>query len=355
MRKPVLWILCLLIFIIPLAADETDTPPIITADNITELRSITQIDFTDAMNIASGWFALSSDGQQIAVVHNEGGIYVFDAASGGIAHTFTFSTEAENAATVIDVAFSDDDASIAILLLDEEGYFAAIDDATETLIALPVGLDMPVRIWFDADGEHLWLEVLAISEPHYVMRLPIAPDAEEDAILKFPSGPENDLTAFVRIGRIPAPLAITAGLDGLTKLWDLETGDVTAEVQLEMPPVFGRIDETNGTHLAWRDQASTELFMLNFATGENQTVAPLFGDYVQAFMVTPPADLILGVAIEDDPVVVAWDVQTGERLDLGEYRPCSRVPDMVRLSRDGTTLVIGCDTGFDIWKVNDAA
>jgi hypothetical protein len=50
--------------------------------------------------------------------------------------------------------------------------------------------------------------------------------------------------------------------------------------------------------------------------------------------------------------VVAWDVKTGERTILGEYRECNRPqPDMTRLSEDGTTLVIGCDTGLDIWRI----
>jgi len=27
------------------------------------------------------------------------------------------------------------------------------------------------------------------------------------------------------------------------------------------------------------------------------------------------------------------------------------VPDMIRMSHDMTTLVIGCDTGLDIWRI----
>ncbi|MFW5691150.1 MAG: hypothetical protein ACOCXZ_01505 [Chloroflexota bacterium] len=52
--------------------------------------------------------------------------------------------------------------------------------------------------------------------------------------------------------------------------------------------------------------------------------------------------------------MIAWIVETGERIDLGTYRECSRQPDMVRLSTDGTTLVIGCDTGLDVWRVSQA-
>ena len=63
------------------------------------------------------------------------------------------------------------------------------------------------------------------------------------------------------------------------------------------------------------------------------------------------ASVIIGINVDLKPVVVAWNVVTGERIELGEYRSCDRQPDMVRLSVDDTTLVIGCDTGMDIWRV----
>jgi hypothetical protein len=85
-------------------------------------------------------------------------------------------------------------------------------------------------------------------------------------------------------------------------------------------------------------------------------VAALGGDYVQWFFLTPAADVILAVNRDFDPVVLAWAVDSGRALDLGPYRPCTRPqPDMARLSADGTTLVIGCDTGLDIWRVRPPA
>jgi hypothetical protein len=59
------------------------------------------------------------------------------------------------------------------------------------------------------------------------------------------------------------------------------------------------------------------------------------------------------VDVDDEPVVVAWDVATGQQYHLGTYRQCNRPPDMARLSEDGTTLVIACDTGLDIWRVTN--
>ena len=91
---------------------------------------------------------------------------------------------------------------------------------------------------------------------------------------------------------------------------------------------------------------------MDFETGEDRAVAPLEGQYVQWFFVTDAADVIIAVNINLEPVVVAWDSATGERFDLGSYRQCNRVPDKARLSLDGKTLVIGCDTGLDIWRID---
>jgi WD40 repeat protein len=194
--------------------------------------------------------------------------------------------------------------------------------------------------------------VLALESEHYVMRVPL-PGADEDdsEIIALPSGPENDAEAYVRIGRIPAPLAVTASLEGVVKLWDLETGEVTHEVQLDGVPVFGRVNETTATQMAWRDPISDGLYLLDFVSGENRQIAELGGAYVQALLLAPAGDIILGVDVDHRPVVVAWNTTNGEVTELGDYRECSRVPDLVRLSADGTTLVIGCDTGLDIWRV----
>lgn len=344
---------CIVLLVFPIAAQHK-TPAPITAENIIHLQSVATIDFADYADahIDSGWFTLNHDGQYAAVVGRNGAIVLYDLDAVALADSYGFTGENDQPATVLDAAFSVDGRFLAALHTDSEQYYVSIYDTsgeTETQffpLELSDSLDMPVRVWLDESLEYVWLEVL--STDHYVMRVLLDDDAE---ILRLPSGPENDMTAFVRIGRIPAPLAITSTQDGLTKRWNLETGEVTAEVQLDIPPVFGRIEETNGTHLTWRDPQSTALYLLNFETGENRLIAELEGQYIQALMVTPDASVILGVAIENEPVVWAWDVSTGERYDLGEYRECSRVPDMVQLSDDGTTLVIGCDTGLDIWRV----
>jgi hypothetical protein len=185
-----------------------------------------------------------------------------------------------------------------------------------------------------------------------VVRLSL-PEAEDQEVMMIPSAPEADLEAYVRIGRIPAPLAITATSEGLVKLWDLQTGEMIHNVQLNVPPVFGRINETTGKQLAWRDPASNKLNLLDFETGKNQEITDLGGAYIQALMVSASGDVILAVHPGEEAIVAAWLVATRERVDLGTYRACGRVPDMVQLSKDGTTLVIGCDTGLDVWRIGD--
>jgi hypothetical protein len=118
------------------------------------------------------------------------------------------------------------------------------------------------------------------------------------------------------------------------------------------PAVFGQINAT-AEYLAWRDPQSEFLNLLDFITGENLIIAELNRQYVQGYFVTISGDVILGVNVDFAPIVVAWDVATGNRIDLGNYRHCNRVPDLIRLSLDGASLIVGCDTGLDIWRVAD--
>lgn len=367
---------------LPTAADETPPPIPLSAENIDHLESVLTRDFNSLpgdLVINSGWFVLSPSGTWAAFAWADRGVVIIDTDPDNESSsvlTYEFKGEDEDAPmTLLEVDFSADGSLLAGLHTDTRYYYVAVytlegDTPLRVLpLELPDERDRPVRIWLgesaDAAGDDgegaetvIWLEVLAADANHYVMRLPL-PDTDAaafdfDAAHIIPSGPEADREAFVRIGRIPAPLAITSTTDGLVKLWNLETGEVTAEVMLDGVPVFGRVNETTGQQLAWRDPESETLQLLDFSTGDNREIAPLDGAYIQAFALSPAADVVLGVAVGDDPVVAYWDVETGAYEVLGEYRECSRVPDMVRLSEDGTTLVIGCDSGLDVWRVGAA-
>ena len=172
-----------------------------------------------------------------------------------------------------------------------------------------------------------------------------------NSIDEFESGPENDPDSFLRIGRIDPPFAVTVTQNFLVKLWNLEVDAVLATAQLDELPGAGQLS-TDGRYFAWRDGDSKALHLLDFKTGKDWIVATLQGSNIPFLLLNSSASVIIGVNVALKPVVVAWDTTTGERVDLGEYRPCSRQPDMVRLSYDSTTLVIGCDKGLDVWRVS---
>ncbi|MBK9124758.1 MAG: hypothetical protein IPM16_16780 [Chloroflexi bacterium] len=349
---------------------QTDAPPPISADNVRSLalaRIVTMDEFTPAEadhppKPLSGWFALSPDGLYAATVV-EGGTTVFSTADGTIAAQLVHRDplEPDRWSTAIDIDWSDDSDRFALLLRQGETdviYVAALDGTTRQQ-TVPAEYGVPVRVWIDAeDGDTVWIETIpnpSAETPggHNVVRLTVTDDATDGDPQSIPTGPEADFDSYVRIGRIPAPRAITATFNGTVRLWDLQTGDVTAEVALPVLPTFGRVNETNGQQFAWRDEFSEGLHLLDFTTGEDRVVAPLDGEYVQALLLTPDADVILAVHRGETPSLTAWISATGEEIALGEYETsiCSRVPDMVQLAHDGTRLVIGCDGGFQVWEV----
>lgn len=255
-----------------------------------------------------------------------------------------------------DAAFSPDGSLLASLHSDVEGYIAAARDMTTgEIVTLPFheNGDAPYAIWVEASNEALWLEVLPLDPETapYVVRLPLD-GGDSESFASVASNP----SAIVRIGRIPPPLAVTASVDGLVSLFDLERAELVASAQVDGVPQFGRINELGGNmYLAWSDSSAESLHLLNFATGEDRVVAPLEGAYIQAVLLAPAGDVILGVNVDFEPIILAWLSETGERIDLGAYRECSRTPDMARLSTDGRTLAVGCDTGLEFWRVGGAA
>jgi hypothetical protein len=342
------------------AIAQDDAPPVITADNVRDLAPARTIRFDDlepfpngdAAIPLSGWFTLSPDGEQLAFVI-DGGIRVLTTT--GAAPSGWVLDEA----TVIDARWDDASARLATVHQQGDGYVLSVSSHADGLDTLDLQVEgVPVRVWFDAEVDHfVWLELTPAPEDpdrsgFQVIRVDLDdPDAEA---LTLPTGPEHDFDSFVRIGRIPAPLAITATFAGTARRWDLQTGEVTAEVEMPVAPTFGRVNETNGVDFAWRDEMSTALHLLNFETGEDREIAPLDGAYIQALIPSPDASVILAVHRGERPDVTAWIVETGEEIALGDYDTsiCSRVPDMVQLARNGTRLVIGCEEGFQVWEVS---
>ena len=211
-----------------------------------------------------------------------------------------------------------------------------------------------------------WYSTQTVAGDQYVIQLPpmqVLPDDAPstriglDDLTLLPYAPADDPEAVVRVGRIPPPYAVTSSQTGLVKLWNLQTGEVlhTVDNGTGLPSVFGAINNA-ATHLTWRDNANENLYLLDFETGENRLIAPLNGAYAQWLFLSDDASVILAVNLDFEPVIVAWDTATGERSVSGEHRTCGRPqPDTARFSGDGSTLVIGCDTGLDIWRVSSGA
>jgi len=375
MWKRVVWSVVFLVFGVSLVGAQDDAKVVIDAGNIDHLVSQTQIDFDEVPErmgaIEKGWFALSDTADYLAVTSSYNEIVVWNMQEESISSYRVRGKIEDYPLAVFDMSFSSG-LSPKWLASFHMGSVEGDGDQlkTESTVAfydLPykqvdtagaggfLGVT-PVQVWFD-NRNLTWVEVIDDTSVSYVNQvyspvMPASPDGED--ITEKGVSPTTDPESVIRIGRIEPPLAVTVTEDGRVKRWNMEKGEVTAEVQINPEdglPIYGALNAGGDSDLLWRDPASTALHILNFETGEDRTVVPLDGAYIPFIFLTRQSDVIIGVNIDDQPIVVAWNVATGERYDLGYYRECNRPPDMVRLSQDGTTLVIGCDTGLDVWRV----
>lgn len=347
-----------------------DTSPVITADNIRQLQSVARLNFDElppeAGDIDIGWFAMTPDGETYASINRAHGVVQWNLDTGYATTTYAVCHEGdeESPGSFIDGVFrphsggtgAQGDLFIAVYK-NSIGYSIGYhpSDGDFVVVSCSDRPAIPIRVWTDESGHENWFEMFSqnATEMPYVYHHPVLFGLEGDPVEveELPSAPENDPDSFLRIGRIDPPLAITVTQDGLAKRWNLEMGEATAQAQIDSLPATGRLNAA-GSHLAWVDQDFSTLHLLNFETGEDTVVADLEDTYFPTLLLTPGADVIIGVNVDYQPIVVAWDVATGERIELGQYRACNRrQPDVVRLSADGSTLAIGCDTGLDIWRV----
>lgn len=337
------------------------TSEIITAENITQLQSVQTIDFADTdIPYDTGWFAVNHNATRIATVSQDQTLILWDDV-GNIIASYEFDNPNDDPIRLADVTFATESDLFAAIYIAPPGYhlnYYTEADGLVASLAIETEFDQPTTLWLD--GDTAWAEIATPDlADTFVLRFPSPDEIETDSILtagdlfSIPYAPYNDPEALVRIGRILPPTAVTTSPEGLVKLWDLQGGDILAEAQVEAgPAVFGQIN-SSATHLAWRDPMSEALHLLDFASGESIFVDELGGAYVQYFELSYNADLIFAVNIGFEPTVIVWNVASGDRMNLGSYRQCSRIPDMVRLSADGTSLVIGCDTGLDIWRTEN--
>jgi len=335
----------LLVFLPISAQSDTIQYPPITADNIRDLQSVIQVEFDQYPDIISGWFVVSPDGWRVAVRVGLDRMIIFE--DGVFADAFNVSNPALEKPNIIDAVFSDDGNMIAVV--DERGLVTLRNILSGEQNTLNFAFEDGVivqSVWLD-DQNRVWLEILTATD-----QLPMVAYMDKNTPPMYQAyAPADDLNALVRIGRVLPPYVVTSSPEGEVKLWNLELGEAVAMADVgDMPAVFGQISP-NGQFLVWRDPMTVAVNLLNFETGENKQIAELNGAYFQAFYASDDGSVVWVVDEDFEPRVVAWIVATGERIDLGEFRSCSRVPDMIRMSHDMTTLVVGCDTGLDIWRV----
>lgn len=323
-----------------------DAPvPVIDAGNVAQLGPVASVDFADlaaaGYDILSGRFVLSADGQSLLINDVLNRALVVD-NTGELVGLYPNWDTAEESKTFLAGAFAYDDPALSLALYtDGDHHYLAHFDAANGIYNT-VSLSPHI--------EDIWLTeglAWATAADSVYMWHPTMDEVEESALTSF----TQDVDSVVRIGRIDPPFAVTATMDGLVKRWDMVTGTVTATLEADSVPIYGYLTP-DGRYLVWRDAPSAAIYLSDFETGETRAAVRLDGLYFPFIFVTPKADVIIGIDPNNAPEVMAWNVATGEGYELGPYRACNRALDMARLSRDGTTLVIGCDTGLDIWRVD---
>lgn len=371
----VVLIACLLSVGVAVAQDDAPATEVIDAGNVARLGSVSRVDFGDlpeeAGEVENGWFSITVNAQQYAFLNSTSRIVFWHEKEGYIKTSTSDCARNGQSGGFIDGRFDGlGELFVAVYSGNASSYliYHRFDKRPDVYDVTVCGSkNFPVSVWINGnwinretrERSQTWIETLPANSTeqayveHHTVLVGLSGDVPVQSEFIY-SVPSNDPESVIRIGRIEPPLAVTVTEDGRVKRWNMETGEVIAEVQIDVAdglPIYGAVNAGGDEYLVWRDPASTALHLLNFETGEDEKVVALDGMYMPFIFLSRTADVIIGVNVDDEPVVVAWDVATGTRYDLGEYRECKRPPDMVRLSQDGTTLVIGCDTGLDIWRV----
>lgn len=346
--------LVLFIFItVPITAQSS---PVISADNIEYLHSVSTIDFEtlpDDIQPASGQFVINHDATVVVTFGNAEGEPPFSRAVRW--HEDEIVVNQIDDSSLVRYLTGDG----KCLYVGYVGYvmvyaFNSEEEEADVWLGpleLPAIQDSAVNFWMDDDttcSADFYVEVAAQDGTLKTLQVD---DGELDLLHKdifaLPDG-----TVAARVGRIPPPLAVTLDFDGNLYRWDMTTDEITASLNVDDVAMFGKLNNS-GTHYVWLPNARDGLYMADFADETFEQIVSFSDLYISHLILADNADVAIGVDPYDNRgTVIAWKIGEEERLELGEYRNCERVqPDLTRLSSDGTTLVIGCDTGIDIWRV----
>ena len=354
--REILWLFLLFVPVYSsFAQSSPETPPVINAENTHLLQSIIQIDFENFdSDFNSGWFVMNESVSLFAVRTIYQAVWILDRDAQRIADPIAMTDEDGFPVQIIDAAFAQD--GITVLLNDGHQtclIHDALDEDNPQRSTNCLDIDgIALALWKDCPEETIdcdtWLEMLPVSfdEPPMIVQV----SSTGEIISRHPSAPSQDNTAQVRVGRVPLPYVVTSSADGLIKLWNLQSDEIQSSYRhTELVP-FGNINH-DATRLLWRDVDNEKLQLLDFSAEVNAVIADLGGQYAQWLLLTPEADVAFAINMGFDPIVIAWDVMGGAELLRYPYRTCERIPDMVRLSHDGTSIVIGCESGLELWQI----
>lgn len=349
MRRQCVFVCVALMFWLGAAGMAQNASAVISAKNLERMRPNARIDFSDfEAKLEIGWFAANDDASEFLVLGPSGAVYALGYAQDERRWRLRQWPDA-SAFSLIDGLFLQ---GRPFILHQAQGA-TYINDAELTLTGVAVALLHGIA------EDELFVEALDDAGQSQFLRYGL--ESETGALkaldaLAFP-GIQND-GPVMRIGRIDYPALFLSSLaenilyaqifsesiaEPLAMAYQLDNG----------PAVFGAVNLPAVSHFAWTDPQRQHLNRLDLATDENQVVAALAGAYPQFLLLSKDASAILAVNLDFQPEIVAWHAQTGARYDLGAYRDCGRIPDHVALSRDGSALIIGCDSGLEVWRVSD--
>ena len=317
--------------------------PAITAENVAKLRPVQRIDFADFPDPPSfGWFEANSEATEFIVIDDGGRIY--RVGTSGILESMHYSVSEAQIFSLIDAAYSENEPYI-LYLLDGAFYINGQQFLSEYE---PLALH--------AVSGSLYVE--ASGPVGTKVFLPLALDAGAGklvpvASIDFPAVPAD--APAVRIGRVDFPHVLISSLaDHSLRAYrypDAFSADGVHTIALTGGPAVAGAINLLGTHLGWSDPGSLSLNILDLVSGENRVVDQLDQAYAQFHLLSHDASVILIVNLDFAPAVFAWDAASGAHFELGEYRHCKRIPDKAEISADGAALIIGCDTGLEIWRI----
>ncbi len=309
---------------------QSDT--MISATYIDQFQSVQQIDYVDFdIDINIGWFVANPTATEFIIFDNDQTLHRI--LNNEIVESWQYITSPDQLFLVIDGVYFND--MFYILHTVDDTFW--INDTQLVIEGFPLALGN--------DDNHLYVEAQVENE---LIVYQFNADLEITGDMMIPS---DDDAPVIRVGRIDLPIILQTTFDGQVTAFVFDEEFGTYDVG-ELPTVFGHVNAST-SHFTWSDPNSTDLNLLNLLTGENQVVSSLDNLYAQYYLLTHDASLVIAINVDFEPNMVAWDTETGERYVLGQYRACERIPDRVKLSADGTTLIVGCDTGLELWKIAD--